>query len=78
MGKKCISLTVAGCISHVMMWSLVLISFPVSITWDLEAEVALAAYVGNGRCSPLPGDALLHPALPCYLHRECAPCAHTK
>lgn len=48
-----------------------------SATWDLEAEVTLAAHVGHRRGPPLPGDALLHPALPRHLHRERAPCVHT-
>lgn len=55
---------------------LVISQLPVWVTWDLEAEVTLAAHVGDRSRSLLPGDALLHPALPSHLHREGAPCVH--
>ena len=46
----------------------------VILTGDLEAEVTLTPHVGDRRRPPLPGDALLHPALARDLHRERAAC----
>lgn len=44
------------------------------LTWDFEVEVTGAAHSGDGGSLTLPGDALLHPALPEHLDCERTSC----
>ena len=46
------------------------------LTWDFEVEVTGAAHSGDGGSLTLPGDALLHPALPEHLDCERTSCPH--
>lgn len=45
-----------------------------SFTWDLQAEVALAANIGHRGSSSSAGDALLHPTLSCHFDSKSTSC----